>query len=294
MSSRASTLLGNDAIDTGGGAAWLLYGHRWSIAIILLATFVAVLPAWKPIWYQADQLPSVFRTLHTDLAHHEGVFFPRMAFELGFGYGQLLHQVYAPLGFELTAWLHTFGLSYIATVRVFFSLCLILAAFGAYAYGLAVLRTQLGAALAASMYVWAPYLLLDVHPGGDFGESMGMALFPWTLLAFHALTARGTWACFAAAALALATIHLAHNITALFVTGLIFAYVILMSARAALRMGAGRHVPISHAASALSSFRSASPRCTGPLLSSRCRTDRIPTSEPGRSLWNGTCRKRPT
>lgn len=201
------------------------------LSVVLLATLVGVLPAWSARWYQDDQLPSVFRTLNTDLAHHEGVFFPTMAFELGFGYGQLLHQIYPPFGSELSAWLHALGFGYMGSVRAYFSLCLVVGALGTYGYGLAVLRARLCALLAAVTYAWAPYLLLDIHPGGDFGESLGMALVPWSLLAFHALLTRGTWTRFTAAALGLAAVALAHNITALFLTGLLCLYVAASAAR---------------------------------------------------------------
>src|SRR5436305_828368 len=74
------------------------------LTIVLLAVLVAILPAWSPIWYQDDQLPTLFRTLHTSLAHEWGVIFPRLAPELGFGYGRLLHEFYPPLGVEMAAW----------------------------------------------------------------------------------------------------------------------------------------------------------------------------------------------
>ncbi|MFN8635411.1 MAG: 6-pyruvoyl-tetrahydropterin synthase-related protein [Chloroflexota bacterium] len=206
-------------------------------SIVLLASLIALLPAWRPNWYQSDQLPSVFRTLHTDLAHLQGVIFPRMACDLGFGYGQLLHQVYAPLGFELTAWLHALGLEYIASVRAFFSVCLVVGAVGVYAYCRAILANRTGAVLAAIAHVWAPYVLLDAHPGGDFGESFAIALLPWALLAFHLLATRGRRADFGLAALGLAAVNLAHTITALFFSGLLGLYLLVLAARIGRHLG---------------------------------------------------------
>jgi hypothetical protein len=201
------------------------------IAVVLAVSLIALLPAWRTAWYQDDQLPSVFRTLHTDLAHHQGVLFPRMAFELGFGYGQLLHQVYPPLGFELTAWFHAVGLGYIDAVRLFFSICLVGGSLGMYGYGRTVLYGQLSPTLAALVYVLAPYTLLDAHPGGDFGESLAIALLPWAAWSVHLLVVRRTWARFAGAVLALTAVNLAHNITALFLTGLLCLYVLALTAR---------------------------------------------------------------
>ena len=212
---------------------------RIALASILVVAAIALAPAWQPVWYQDDQLPSAFRTAHTDLARHRGVLFPRMAFELGFGYGQLLYQVYAPLGFELSAWLHAWGLGYLTALRVYFSLCLVGAALGAYGYGRAVLGGRAGPVLAATAYVLAPPVLLDAHPGGDFGESLGIALLPWALWAFHALLLRPNWTSFGAAALSVAAMNLAHNITALFFTGLVCIYAGLLALRAASTTRAG-------------------------------------------------------
>jgi len=211
--------------------------HVIPLCVLSAGALAAALPEWRPIWYQDDQLPSLFRLLHTDLGHHHGVVFPRFAPELGFGYGHLLHQLYPPLGFELAAWLHAIGLGYMAAVRAFFTLCLISDALGMYAYARVVVRSRRGAVLAALAYVWAPYVLLDAHKGGDFGESLAIAILPWSLLAFHLLMERWAWVRFGMAASGLAGVTLAHNITALFFTGLVCIYAVLLAMRQARVLG---------------------------------------------------------
>jgi hypothetical protein len=205
--------------------------HTLPLAAVLAAAILAALPEWRPVWYQDDQLPVIFRVLHTDLAHHHGVWYPRLAPELGFGYGRLLHQFYPPLGVELAAWLHALGLEYLTAARATYSLCLLSSALGMYAFGLAVLRAPARATLAAVAYVWAPYVLLDAHRGGVLGESLALALMPWSLLAVHLLVERGGWGRLALAALGLAAINVAHNITALFFTGLVLVYALVLALR---------------------------------------------------------------
>jgi hypothetical protein len=200
------------------------------VFVVVSCALVAAIPSWYPDWYQDDQLPSAFRLLHTDRAHHAGIWFPRMAAELGFGYGQLLHQVYPPLGFELAAWIHALGFGYLDSLRVFFSLCLLSDALGMFVYARVLGLPRPTATLAAIAFVWAPYVLLDAHQGGDFGESIGIALLPWALAAFHRLAERTTPGRLATAALALGAVNLAHNITALFFTGLLVLYIALLAA----------------------------------------------------------------
>ena len=50
-----------------------------TLGVLFAALALAVAPAWNPVWYQDDQLPTLFRTFHTDLAHHRGVWYPRLA-----------------------------------------------------------------------------------------------------------------------------------------------------------------------------------------------------------------------
>src|SRR5689334_16770617 len=52
------------------------------VTAVVAAAMVALVPAWNPVWYQDDQLPTLFRILHTSLAHEWGVVYPRLAPEL--------------------------------------------------------------------------------------------------------------------------------------------------------------------------------------------------------------------
>jgi hypothetical protein len=215
------------------------------LAVLLLALVLAIAPAWNPVWYQDDQLPTLFRTFHTDLAHHWGILYPRLAPELGFGYGRLLHEFYPPLGVELAAWLHTLGLGFVDAARATFSLCLLSSGLGMYAFARRVLGGSWPAVVAAIGFVWAPYVLLDAHKGGVLGESIALALMPWSLLALDRLV-RGdgwsVWADFGASAGALALVVLGHNITALFFVGLASVYAAVVALQDGLSTAPGARV----------------------------------------------------
>src|SRR5215213_8267963 len=185
--------LGLDPVDAGCRRPTALRLATAPLTLVVLAAIVAILPAWNPVWYQDDQLPTLFRTLHTDLAHHWGVLYPRLAPELGFGYGRLLHQFYPPFGVELATWLHTLGLGFVDAARATFSLCLISSALGMYAFARRVLGGPWPGVVAAIGFAWAPYVLLDAHKGGVLGESIALALMPWSLLALDRLARGGGW-----------------------------------------------------------------------------------------------------
>jgi hypothetical protein len=208
-----------------------LLGAAGPLLVLLAALALAIAPAWSPVWYQDDQLPTLFRTFHTDLAHHWGVLYPRLAPELGFGYGRLLHELYPPFGVELAAWLHTLGLGFVDAARATFSLCLLSSGLGMYAFARSFLGGRWPAVVAAIGFAWAPYVLLDAHKGGVLGESIALALMPWSLLALDRLARGGGWAAFGASAGVLALVILGHNITALFFVGLASAYAGLAALR---------------------------------------------------------------
>jgi hypothetical protein len=199
------------------------------LTVVIAAAILAIVPAWNPVWYQDDQLPTLFRILHTSLAHQWGIPYPRLAPELGFGYGRLLHEFYPPFGVETAAWVHALGTGYIDAARVTFSLCLLGSALGMFAYAKAVLDGPWPAALAAIAYVWSPYVLLDAHKGGVLGESVALALMPWAQLAMHRLAVRRSARWIAATAGSMALVVLGHNITALFFVGLATIYGVIVA-----------------------------------------------------------------
>jgi hypothetical protein len=237
--SPATTRAASTSVRRAGSYREARIGPAAPMVVLLAVLALAVGPAWNPVWYQDDQLPTLFRTFHTDLAHHRGVLYPRLVPELGFGYGRLLHQFYPPFGVELATWLHTLGLGFVDAARVTFSLCLVSSALGMYAFARQVLGGRWPAVLAAIGYVWAPYVLLDAHKGGVLGESIAMALMPWSLLAIDRLVRGGGWIAFGASAATLALIVLGHNITALFFVGLVSLYALLLAARTWLGAAGG-------------------------------------------------------
>jgi hypothetical protein len=229
--SLASTCVASTSVRPARSSREARIAQAVPLVVLLAAVALAVAPAWNPVWYQDDQLPTLFRVFHTDLAHHRGVLYPRLAPELGFGYGRLLHQFYPPFGVELATWLHTLGLGFIDAARATFSLCLLSSALGMYAFARSLLGGRWPAVLAAIGFIWAPYVLLDAHKGGVLGESIAMALMPWSLLALDRLVRGGGWRAFGASAGSLALVVLGHNITALFFVGLASLYALLLAIR---------------------------------------------------------------
>ena len=207
--------------------------------------------------------------------------YPRLAPELGFGYGRLLHQFYPPLGVELAAWLHALGLGYIDAARATFSLCLLSSALGMFAFARPVLRSAWLASLAAVAYVWSPYVLLDAHKGGVLGESIALAIMPWALLATHNLARTGGVGWLATTAVALALVVLGHNITALFFVGLASVYGVLVAVTSAGEAAARGDRPVGRRVEQPTRWRAS--RRVGRRGSQRLAPTRWRTRSPARA-----------
>ena len=203
------------------------------MAVLIAALVLATALAWNPIWYQDDQLPTLFRTFHTDLAHHYGcdLSAPRAGFRV---------RVRAPappvlpairrracrLAPHPRARLRGRCSGDLLALPDLQRLSACTPSPGA------LLGGRWPAVLAAIGFVWAPYVLLDAHKGGVLGESIAMALMPWSLLALDRLVRGGGRGAFGASAGTLALVVLGHNITALFWVGLPGLYALLLAIRA--------------------------------------------------------------
>jgi len=93
-----------------------------------------------------------------------------------------------------------------------------------YAFAKRVFGTGAGV-LAAVVYVFVPYRLLDVYVRSAFSEFFAFSFLPLILLLFHDLAERRSWRHLALASLAYAGLFLTHAATALIFTMLLVPYV---------------------------------------------------------------------
>ncbi len=110
----------------------------------------------------------------------------------GIGFGLPLLELYGPAGFYVALPFSLAGMGPAAALKGAF---LAFGALGAAGTNAAVLRwtgDRRAALVAAAAYAFAPYRLLDQHYRAAFGESAGMALFPFLfLLATEAMRTGG-------------------------------------------------------------------------------------------------------
>jgi len=214
---------------------------------ILLVLAICLLAIWpflsRPgLPQETDAELHIFRTAELSHLLRGGAIYPRWAPDFYFGYGYPLFNYYAPLTYYLGAGLMFLpGVDAALAVKLVFTLGLLGAGLGMYAFVGRQWGTRPGV-VAAAAYVYAPYIqYVDPHARGDLAEAFSFTLFPWVLWAFSALVAsppppqsppqtggtlaRGRWRLPLAAGL-LAALICTHNLMALVFTALLVAWLI--------------------------------------------------------------------
>lgn len=208
--------------------------RRWVPFLLLAFTVLAAtLPLWwqpAPLYVMDDGPGHLFRILEFDRVVHEGVFYPRWAPDLAFGYGYPVFNFYAPLTDYLAESLHIFGMTLPDAIKAILALTVLLAAIGSYILGAELHREhpeqRLIGALIASAYVLFPYFLLDLYTRAAIAEALAAALLPWLVWTWRRLLHDQTIGSVVLAALVSAALVLTHNLTALVTAPLVGVYLI--------------------------------------------------------------------
>jgi hypothetical protein len=212
-------------------AAWAwLEGHLW------LALPPLALPAVWPFLNTglpkgADSLMHLMRLAALDHQIRQGTLYPRWISELMLGHGYPVFSFYGPLTYYLAEAFHLAGLSY---YFAFMAVCILLivgAGFGMYLLA----QDTFGpgrpwpALVAATAYMYAPYLITNVIVRGAIAEAGAQALLPvifWSTR--RLLTSREPGRYVLAVALSLGALAICHNITLLFTPPVLLAYAVVI------------------------------------------------------------------
>ena len=142
----------------------------------------------------------------------------RWAPDLNYGFGSPLFVYYNPLPYLLGGVAQAWGLGAADAAKLIYGLALALGALGMYLlasewYSRAPSRRWAGL-LAATAYLYAPYVLADVSIRGAMAEALALGIVPWLLWAELRCLRRPDLPAHLALALSVAALVLAHNLTA--------------------------------------------------------------------------------
>ncbi|MFQ6014166.1 MAG: 6-pyruvoyl-tetrahydropterin synthase-related protein [Anaerolineae bacterium] len=195
------------------------------ILVCSLAIF-AIYPLLAPgLPNTADGVLHLYRTVELDRAWQDGVFYPRWAPDLAYGYGYPIFNFYSPLLYYLSQTLHLAGFSFEGALKAIQIGCLLLYGLGMYLFAKDILGTR-SALLAAAAYIYVPFRFREVYIQGDYPQLLALAFVPLILWAFRRLVISGGYIWLVSGALSYGSLILSHNITAMLLSPLLIGYLV--------------------------------------------------------------------
>ncbi|MEN9615828.1 MAG: hypothetical protein RL022_1250 [Chloroflexota bacterium] len=194
-------------------------------AVILLASITCVTWPWldpRLDWSATfDGENHLIRLFLVGDALKAGDWYPRWLPDLAMGCGYPLFNYYAPGMYALATALRGFGLPIIAAFQWTGVIAVALAATGTYVLARHVMGDSIGAIIAATAFVLAPYpFFTNLYDRAQVPEALALGILPWALLAtWRAWHHGGAWV--GALGVMVAALVLTHNITSLLASPLI-------------------------------------------------------------------------
>jgi hypothetical protein len=203
----------------------------WVAGVVVLLSLPALWPLTRPDFFVSDDgLFHVYRAAALADAWRQGVLYPRLFPQFGFGYGQAVLNFYAPLAYWPAALLSVLGVAPATATEITVAFGFLLAGLAAYGYA-RYLWGPVAGIVAAVAYTYFPYHLADAYLRGAFPEHFAFIWPPLILwaftAAFRAEDARGP---LLGGSLAWAGLIYTHNLTALLFAPVWLAYIVLLAA----------------------------------------------------------------
>lgn len=215
--------------DVAGRLRRALAGVDREIWLLLAFSVFSWMPLLAPGYFLGahDAPHSLFFLRQFDHAVRDGVLIPRWGTDFALGYGYPLFLFYSPLAYYVAELFHLLGATITWAVKLTYLLTFILSALAMYFFVRRLFGRPAGL-LAGSLYLYAPYHLLDVYVRSALSESAAFVFMPLVALSFSRLIEDGGKANLAWCCLSFAGLILTHNGTALAFTPLLAAYVLFL------------------------------------------------------------------
>jgi hypothetical protein len=206
--------------------SWLRHVDPYLWLVIAFSIF-AVAPLASPdYFFGAHDAPhTIFFLTEFDAALRDGVWYPGWATDQALGYGYPTFVLYPPLAYYTAEGFHLLGLTKVAAIKCTWALATLGSGLAMYAFARQIMGRKRGF-LAAVVYLYVPYHLVDIYVRAALAEYSAFVWMPLALLAFHRLIEEVTARRLALAALALGALWLTHNPTGLLFTPFLAAYVL--------------------------------------------------------------------
>ena len=199
--------------------------------LTLALSWFAVAPFTLPgyFWGANDARHHVYFLFEYNRLVEDGVWWPRWSPDFTFGFGYPFFNIYGPLShFLAELLLHFLGFNYTAAVESIFGLSVIGSAAGMYAF----VRSWGGrpaAVIAALVYVFIPYHLLNLYVRANLAESMAFMWMPFCLWTMRQTIVRPHYGWVVGLAASYAALMLTSNLITVLFSPLLGLYAVVLT-----------------------------------------------------------------
>lgn len=200
--------------------------------VIFLVLLIIIIPiSWPLFWdgffsfHDETRMVDVYQMIR---AFQTQGFPPRFAPDLNFGLGHPFFNFYYHLPYYFTSLFYFLGFAMTTSLKLVMFVSILAATFGFYFLAKRHVGNQ-AALVGATIYVYSPYLAVDLYVRGSIGELTLFGLLPWSLLAVNLLINKTNAKNLFFASILIALLSLAHNILNIFVYPIIFLYGLVLT-----------------------------------------------------------------
>jgi hypothetical protein len=197
---------------------------NYCLFIVLLLLYWAVKSLFVPGFFTMHDDEQIARLFDLDQALRFGQIPPRIAPNLGFGYGYPFFNFYPPLAYYVAEIFKIIGFSYIGSTKLMIGLGFILGAFFMYLFSKEFFG-RLGGVISAIFYTYAPYHAVDVYVRGALPEFWSMVFLPAIFWAFYKIKQDYKWKYFILCVVFLSLLILSHNLVMIMAAPFIIAWI---------------------------------------------------------------------
>jgi hypothetical protein len=200
----------------------------FSVVLVAALSAFALIPLTPSHFFaSSDGLYHIYRAMEVHRCLQSGVWICRWMPDQFLGYGTPLLNLYSPAVYYVIAAFHMLGLGWVNATKASMAVFMIFSGVAAFGYATDFLSRR-AALLAAVVYVYVPYHLVNAYYRGDLPEFFAMGWFPAILWAFGRIARpgplRGRLPYVVAAAFCYAGLVLTHNLSAYIYTGILILY----------------------------------------------------------------------
>lgn len=205
-----------------------IFKKHYGIILALLLCFWAVKSLFVPGFFPIHDDEQIARLFDLDQALKAWHIPPRIAPNLGFGYGYPFFNFYPPLAYYIAEVFKIIGFSYIGSVKLMIGLGFILGSFFMYLLSKEFFG-KLGGLISAVFYTYAPYHAVDVYVRGAFPEFWSMVFLPAIFWSLYKLKQDYKWRSFVFSIIFVSLLILAHNLVVVMAVPFIFIWIIFLT-----------------------------------------------------------------